>query len=62
MNQSEFREYHEREAMRLRRLIARTTTTALKARLLEEAEKHERLADAELVDLTPPAEDYRRSG
>jgi hypothetical protein len=29
---------------------------------LEEAEKHKRLADGELVDLTAPAEDYRRSG
>jgi hypothetical protein len=44
MNQSEFRTYHEREATRLRSLIANATTPALKARLLEEAEKHELLA------------------
>jgi hypothetical protein len=63
MNQSEFRDYHEREAMRLRSLIANATTPTMKARLLEEAEKHERLANwgAFLDDLAPP-EDYRRSG
>ena len=44
MNQSEFRTYHQREADRLRLLIANATTPALKARLLEEAEKHELLA------------------
>ena len=47
MSQSEFHSYHEREALRLRRLIANATTPALKARLLEEAEKHEQLAQAE---------------
>jgi hypothetical protein len=31
--------------MRLRRLIASATTPALKARLIEEAEKHEELAE-----------------
>jgi len=45
MNQSEFRNYHEREAARLRSLLATATTPALKARLLEEAEKHEQLAE-----------------
>jgi hypothetical protein len=44
MNQSEFRAYHEREAARLGSLAANATTAALKARLLEEAEKHDRLA------------------
>ena len=44
MNQSEFRTYHVREAERLRSLVANATTPALKARLLEEAEKHELLA------------------
>jgi hypothetical protein len=63
MNQSEFREYHEREAMRLRSLIANATTPALKARLSGEAEKHEQRANGKLLDdLTAPAEDYRRSG
>ena len=51
MNQSEFRNYHEREARRLRSLLAIETTPALKARLLEEAEKHEQLVEEELEDL-----------
>jgi hypothetical protein len=56
MNKSDFHEYHEREAARLRRLIANTTTPAIRERLIEQAEEHERLAgrieenaDAELV-------------
>jgi hypothetical protein len=44
MTRSEFRTYHQREADRLRLLIANATTPALKAWLLEEAEKHELLA------------------
>jgi len=35
---------------------ATTATPALKARLLEEAEKHERLAKGELLDLLAPAD------
>jgi len=53
MNESELRNIHEREAMRLRRLIASATTPALKARLIEEAEKHEELAEQ--------LEDFRRA-
>ena len=53
MNKSELRNIHEREAMRLRRLIASATTPALKARLIEEAEKHEELAEQ--------LEDFRRA-
>jgi hypothetical protein len=60
MDASEFRSYHEREAMRLRRLIANATTPALKARLIEEAEQHDRLAQG-LDDLTAPAA-YRPHG
>jgi len=45
MDKSELRNIHEREAVRLRRLIASATTPALKARLIEEAEKHEELAE-----------------
>jgi hypothetical protein len=45
MNKAEFRNEHEREAVRLRQLIAIATTPALKSRLLEEAEKHEQLAE-----------------
>jgi hypothetical protein len=54
MNQSEFRTYHEREMARLRSLAADATTPALKARLLDEAEKHDRLAQG-LDDLKAPA-------
>jgi hypothetical protein len=42
--------YHEREAARLRSLLSVATTPALRARLLEQAEEHERLA-ADLQDL-----------
>ena len=59
MNRAEFRDYHEREATRMRSLIANATTPALKARLLEEVRKHDRLAAGELVelaDLAPPSE------
>ena len=45
---------HRPEAARLRALIAAATTPALKARLLEEAEKYERLAE-ELEDLKAAA-------
>jgi|HubBroStandDraft_4_1064222.scaffolds.fasta_scaffold09730_4 hypothetical protein len=45
MNSSEFRNHHEREAARLRTLIAIVSTPALKERLLEQAEEQERLAE-----------------
>ena len=54
MTGSEFRNHHEREAARLRALIAVAPTPALKARFLEEAEKHERLAEG-LEDLKAAA-------
>jgi hypothetical protein len=44
MNKLEDQEYHEREAARLWRLIANTTTPAIRGRLIEQAEEHERLA------------------
>jgi hypothetical protein len=47
MNQSEFRGFHQREAARLRSLVANATILALKARLLEEAENHELLAQGD---------------
>jgi hypothetical protein len=50
MTGSKFRNHYEREAARLRALIAVAPTSALKARFLEEAEKQERLAK-ELEDL-----------
>ena len=46
---SELREQHEREAVRLRSLAATVTTGLMRARLLDEAEKHRRLADADEV-------------
>jgi hypothetical protein len=44
MSKSEFREYQERVAARLRFVASTATTAAMKARLLEQAEKHARLA------------------
>jgi hypothetical protein len=40
---SDYRRHHRREAARLRALAAVATTGQVKARLVEEAEKHERL-------------------
>jgi hypothetical protein len=40
---TDFRRHHGREAARLRSLAATATTEAIKARLLEEAEEHERI-------------------
>ena len=44
MRKSELVEFHEREAARYKRLLANTTTPALKARLAEKAKEHEDLA------------------
>ena len=44
MSKSELLEFHEREAARYRRLLANVTTPALKTRLAEQAEEHDRLA------------------
>ena len=46
-SRSELREHHEREAARLRSLAATVTTTMMRERLLDEAAKHRRLADAD---------------
>jgi len=40
---TDFRRHHRREAARLRPLAVTATTEAIKARLLEEAEEHERI-------------------
>jgi len=48
MSRSEFLSYNEREVARLRAVLARTTTSALRARLLEAIENHERLARGEI--------------
>jgi len=42
IGKSEVIEFHEREAARLRQLLANATTPALRARLLQQAQKHER--------------------
>ena len=58
MNSFEIREHHEREAARLRALTANATTPAIKARLTEEAEKHDALAEGverELAELDAEA-------
>lgn len=44
MRKSELVEFHEREAERYRRLLTSATTPALKTRLAQQAEEHERLA------------------
>jgi hypothetical protein len=53
---SDFRNYHEQEAARLCSLLARATTPALKARLLEQIREQQQLAK-ELEELkAEPAE------
>ena len=47
MNRSEVRDYHERVAARLRSVAATATTAAMKARISQQAEEHERLARGE---------------
>ena len=42
-------DYHERQAAQLRVLATTATTAAMKARLLQEAEKHEQMARGEPV-------------
>ena len=44
MNKSEFRGYHQRVAARLRSVAAIATTAGMRARLIEMAETHDRLA------------------
>ena len=44
MSQSEILDFHAREAVRFRRLLANATTPLLKARLAAQAAEHERLA------------------
>ena len=39
----DFRHHHRREAARLRSLATTATTEAIKTRLMEEAEEHERI-------------------
>jgi hypothetical protein len=47
MTKPEFRNYHEREAARLRAVLVKAITPLFKGRLLEAIEKHERLARGE---------------
>ena len=44
MTEREFRRDHEQVAVRLRSVAATTTTSAVRARIIEQAEAHERLA------------------
>jgi hypothetical protein len=46
-SKAETREHHQQEAARLRILAAAVTTDVMRARLLDEAEKHRRLARGE---------------
>ena len=56
MNKSGYQAYHEREAARLRRLIENATTPAIKARLIGEADAHERCAQGDEEDTDAMAE------
>jgi hypothetical protein len=49
--EQDYRHYHERAAARLRSMAATATTAAVRARIIEQAEAHERMARqlAELV-------------
>jgi hypothetical protein len=49
MEPSDFRNYHRREAARLRLSLATATTAGLQARLWEQAEEHERLAQLDSI-------------
>lgn len=53
MTRSEFRELHKRIAARLRGMAAEVSVAAVKARLIEQAEEHERIAQRDPDD-TPP--------
>ena len=44
IGKDDYREYHQRAAARLRSLAEHSTTKAIKARLIAEAEEHERIA------------------
>jgi hypothetical protein len=53
MEPSAFRNYHRRKAARLRSLLTTASTPALQARLLKDAEEHERLAQLDDEVLEP---------
>ena len=44
MTEREYRNHHERAAARLRSMAATATTPAVRARIIEQAKEHERLA------------------
>jgi hypothetical protein len=50
MTEREFRRHHEHEAVRLRSMAATVTTSAMRDRIIEQAEEHERIAQ-QLADL-----------
>jgi hypothetical protein len=45
MTEPEFRQHHEQVAARLRSTAATVTTSAVRARIIEQAEEHEGLAE-----------------
>jgi hypothetical protein len=45
MSEPDLLHFHAREAARYRRLLANATTSAVKARLAEQAAQHERLVE-----------------
>lgn len=55
MTRSEFRDLHKRIAARLRAMAAEVKVAAVKARLIEQAEEHERIAQRDPDDTTPLA-------
>lgn len=55
MTRSEFRALHKRIAARLRAMAAEVSVAAVKARLIEQAEEHERIAQREPDDRPPMA-------
>ena len=56
MAEADYREYHQRLAERLRSAAEHSTTKAIKARLIAEAEEHERIVrdETESQGLSPP--------
>ena len=56
MAKADYREYHQQLAVRLRYAAEHSTTKAIKARLIAEAEQHERIArgETEIRGESPP--------
>lgn len=64
MAKADYREYHQQLAARLRSAAEQSTTKAIKARLVAEAEQHERIVRGETEIRTPsdkPQEKRKRA-